>query len=134
MIEIKNLADIDRLKDKKQYSDDFIIYIKDYFKKIWESLGDYEAIEEFSLKYHGYIVILEETDNIYDLSEVGLNKEDDGLLGAIPEWTEIREFKDGSFYYEILILYNNEYAMIFYIEEKIVNKKPDLKEWIEKSI
>lgn len=134
MIKIKTKADIGRLKDKKQYSKDFILYLEAYYKELWESLGDEEAIEEFSLEDHGYIVILEETDNIQDLSEVGLSKKDEGLLGVIPEWIELKEFEDGSSYYEILILYNNEYAMIFYLTEVIVKKNQKLEDWIQKNI
>lgn len=64
----------------------------------------------------GYWVILEPGDNCRDLGLVGLNPEDGGLLGCWPEFVDRLELGPGLSVYRVLVLYNNEYAMTFYLE------------------
>lgn len=53
---------------------------------LFEALLDEESLEDFSLERHGYLVVLDDEDNLKDLHEVGLNPEEGGLLGSWPEY------------------------------------------------
>ena len=68
---------------------------------------------EYDAEDHGYVVLLEPGDNVWDLENVGLSRKDSGLLGAIPEYSEVHEL-DGKNYYQLLIIYNNSFAVGFY--------------------
>lgn len=57
-------------------------YVESYFRQLEVALqGDEE--ETFCLNRYGYIVVLEAGDNVRDLGNVGLNREDGGLLGRL---------------------------------------------------
>lgn len=86
--------------------------IERYFSQLKEMHGDTEDTL-FSLQKHGYIVILEPGDNLYDLSIVGLNPEDAGLLGSSPEYVEAINL-NGLTLYKIVVLYTDDYLMTFF--------------------
>lgn len=135
MIEIKKMEDINKLKKKKGvYSDEFIDYMEGYFYELWQEFAEGERLQDYSLEDCGYIVVLEKEDDLEDLSEVGLNKEDRGLIGVIPEWIELKELKDGSKFYHIEIVYNNEFVMIFYISKSITDKEKAITRWIHNNL
>jgi hypothetical protein len=86
MKKIKTLKDIKRITEEG-IDKEIIKEIGLTFFEAWQNLSnDNEELMEFSLENHGYIVLIEEDDNIRDFEEVGLNKEDEGLLGVVPEW------------------------------------------------
>ncbi|BFH59470.1 hypothetical protein [Paenibacillus azoreducens] len=58
-----------------------------YLFQLRDELED-EIESEFCLGSHGYIVVLETGDNVRNLSNVGLNPEDGGILGSHPEYVE----------------------------------------------
>jgi hypothetical protein len=62
------------------------------------------------------------------------NKEDEGLLGVVPEWIEKITLENRKEIYKIPILYNNDYMMFFYLPKEIVVKDKELKKWIDKNI
>ena len=136
MIKIKRLEDIDKLLlNKEIYSNELMKHIELYFKQLWENLSsDGEELQEFSLEEHGYVAILEEDDDFEDLREIGLSKEDRGLIGATPEWIEVKEFEDGSQFHQIGLLYKNEYMMMLYLSKRIIDKNKKLEAWIKKNI
>lgn len=69
----------------------------------------------FTLEKYGPIVILEPGDNLYDLSFVGLNREDSGLLGCKPEYVQTIELPEGdSVAYMIGVAYNNTCLTTFF--------------------
>ena len=79
----------------------------------------------------GYAVILEPGDNIHELSNVGLNPNDNGLLGTTPELME--EINIGAeTWYKVGILYNNECLMTFYIMPELIDD--ELMEWLQRQI
>jgi len=79
----------------------------------------------------GYAVILEPCDDIHDLSNVGLNPKDGGLLGAIPEL--IKEIITGTeIWYKVGILYNNQCLMTFYITPELIDN--ELIKWLQRNI
>lgn len=83
-----------------------------YFHQLKAMHGDTEDTL-FSLQKHGYIVILEPGDNLYDLSIVGLSQEDAGLLGSRPEYVEAIVL-DGLTLYEIVVMYTDDYLITFF--------------------
>ncbi|MEK3900059.1 hypothetical protein [Paenibacillus sp. FSL R7-0179] len=87
-------------------------HIEHYFSQLKEIHGDTEDTL-FSLQKHGYIVILEPGDNLYDLSIVGLNPEDAGLLGSSPEYVEAINL-NGLTLYKIVVMYTDDYLMTFF--------------------
>lgn len=109
---IKKLYDIELLKKGQAVSKDILEEMEEHFKNIYRNLGESEGIqiEEFSLKDCGIMVYLEAGDNIFDLEEIGLNPEDDGLLGSTPEWVDEQVLEDCKLI-TVCILANNEYAL-----------------------
>lgn len=89
MHKVKTLKDLDSLKEHQTLPDSLLVHLEDYFHQLYEALADGESLEEeFCLEQHGYFVVLEGTDDLRDLHEVGLNLEDHGLLGIWPEYVE----------------------------------------------
>lgn len=120
MIEVYDRISLARWLMQGNYSVDFRKYVESrYFELERELLEveDVDAAESFNLKDYGYLVILEKNDNLRDLNEIGLNKQDSGIFGAIAETTE-RFRLDGLFYLELCIIYNNSFMMIFLLREK----------------
>jgi len=111
---IKKLSDIERLRVRKLVDKNLLNHLETYFRELHGSLGNGDALEKFSLEEHGYIVILESGDDARGLADVGLNPEEGGILGSCPEWVEVKTLDDGTNLYQIGVLYNNEYMMIFY--------------------
>lgn len=124
---IKKIEDIELLWVASVVKDEVLQKIEDQFKNIYNDLGDGIPIEEFSLTTSGIIVLLEAGDNVKDLSEIGLNPEEDGLLGATPEWVEEQELEECTLIY-ICILCNNEYALSIFLERGKLGPKMD--DWI----
>lgn len=87
-------------------------HIERYFSQLKEMHGDTEDTL-FTLQKQGYIVILEPGDNLYDLSIVGLNPEDAGLLGRRPEYVEAIDL-NGLTLYKIVVMYTDDYLMTFF--------------------
>ncbi len=58
--------------------------------------------------------MLERGDDVRDLRQVGLNPEDQGILGSIPEWVEEVRLDDDTDVYQIACLYNNGHLMMFF--------------------
>lgn len=87
-------------------------HIEHYFSQLKGMHGDTEDTP-FSLQKHGYIVIMEPGDNLYDLGIVGLNLEDAGLLGSRPEYVEAINL-NGLTLYKIVIMYTDDYLMTFF--------------------
>lgn len=98
------------------------------FSMLQRALADGESLDEFSLQDHGYLVILENGDDVRDLSEVGLNPEDEGLLGSMPEYVETLSLGDNLQVYKIAVLYDNDYMMFFYSQVGIHDE--EVEEWL----
>ncbi|MBP2031904.1 hypothetical protein J2Z42_000569 [Clostridium algifaecis] len=129
---IKTLKDIELLKEKSQINKEVLIEIEEYFKNLYNNIGKPEGktINDFSLKDCGIIVYLEDEDNVWNLEEIGLNPEGNGLLGAIPEWIDEQLIGKNALE-SICIVCNNEYALsIFLLKNNLDN---EVKKWIEDS-
>ena len=111
MIKIKTFADLTSSRDQQTLPQDLITSLEKYFRQLHEALSDGEDLEDFSLERHGYFVILEPSDDVRNLREVGLNPTDDGFLGSWPEYVE----KVTDEWYKVAVLYDNEYMMFFFL-------------------
>ena len=125
MIEIKTLDDIKEVRRKKTIENDLLDYLEDYLQQLNNVLEPETDVYKFSLERHGYFVVLEESDDIEVLKDVGLTE---GLLGSFLE--QVEKLNLGKEYYKIDILYNNEYMMIFYVPVRGLDKK--VKRFLEK--
>ncbi|MGB7605890.1 MAG: hypothetical protein WBL93_10490 [Lutisporaceae bacterium] len=99
-------------------------YLENYFKNLYVNLGDGESFEDFNLESHGYLVILTPNDSKCALDDIGLDADSGGIVSTIPEFVYLINLKS-TCYYEVGVLYNNEYMMVFYIEKGIHSKVID---------
>lgn len=130
MIKIKTLNDIKTLKKSMLLSVNFLEYLEKYFSDLHHSLGGGIQLDKFSLETHGYLVVLQpDVDNVRDLSDVGLNPEDNGLLGTLPEFVNLIKLCNKEEYFEVGVLFNNEFMMMFYYP-RIFTKDPEVTEFL----
>jgi len=109
---IKTLDDLRKLDGAMELG--LQAHLEEYLLALREALEPETELGQFSLARHGYIVILEQEDDVRDLREVGLNPGDQGLLGCCPEWVEQVALADGRIIYRVGVMYDNDYVMIFY--------------------
>ena len=109
---IKNNHDVLLLYEAGVIGDEFREHLTRYFDRLQADLDELDP-NRYSVEDCGYVVILEEGDNVRDLSNVGLNPSNSGLLGSGPEYCEVLQL-DGIGYYSLLIIYNNSFAIDFY--------------------
>jgi hypothetical protein len=112
---IKTFEDLELLENTKVLNEDYLQWIKDYFLQLFEALGrNGETLDQFRLGWmEGFVLVLEEGDNLRDLSLFGLNPEDDGLLGCPLEYVEKCELEDITFY-KLGIMFDNESLLSFF--------------------
>lgn len=124
---IKNQRDVSRYQRCKVLGQEFAEHVKAYLRYLQDEL---DAIEpgEYSVEDTGFIVVLEAGDDVRDLSNVGLNPEDQGLLGTTPEWIEKVEL-DGTEYYRFLVIYTDSFAVTFY--SAVGNHDGEVEAWLE---
>lgn len=125
---IKTMDDINLLRQAGALTPSLLDEIERQLRTVYENVNDGDGIEVFSLRDTGPIVALEPGDNVRDLEEIGLNSEDDGLLGAAPEWVELME-REGQKFYSIVIVLNNEYAINIYCPPDTVDD--EAQRWLE---
>lgn len=127
---IKMLEDVRCLREAQVFSPSFQAYMEEEFLGLKEAF-DFDGLDEkFVLDHHGFMVVLEKGDNLRDLSVVGLNREDGGLLGCLPEFVEKVEHY-GECWYKIVVIYSNEYAMAFYAPDAAVAGDAEILQWLE---
>lgn len=80
---LKTQQDFKLLPRPRALTTAFLDLIEDYFLQLMVELKD-EDEGEFRLGMNGYFVVLEAGDNVRDLGNVGLNRENGGLLGQDP--------------------------------------------------
>jgi hypothetical protein len=112
---IKTQKDFDTLRRTSALPAALLDQIEDYFLHLRDELED-DFESDFCLDRLGYIVVLEVGDNVHDLGNVGLNREDGGLLGSNPEYVELLDVGAGLQAYKIAVLYDNNYLMTFFTQ------------------
>jgi hypothetical protein len=109
---IKNQDDVRLLKEAKAISQPFAKHITKFFDDLQADLEDMSP-NTYRLEDTGHVVLLEAGDNVRDLKEIGLNHQEQGILGCIPEWFETMTL-DGVEYYRFLVLYNDSFGVVFF--------------------
>ena len=109
---IKNQNDVRLLKEAKAISQPFAKHITKFFDDLQADLEDMSP-NTYRLEDTGHVVLLEAGDNVRDLKEIGLNHQEQGILGCIPEWFETMTL-DGVEYYRFLVLYNDSFGVVFF--------------------
>ena len=136
MITIKTQADLETLSARTETDACFhslLPYLRSFFQQLYDALSDGEGFEHFTLEPHGYFVILEKSDNLRNLHEVGLYPQDQGLLGSRPEYVE-RLLPDSESsgidreWYQVAVLYNDDYMMFFYLQGE--NFDGEVQQWL----
>ena len=128
---IKTMKDIQLLKGSKALKAEILGEIEEHFNHIYNNLGEGILIEEFSLVDSGIIVFLEPGDNVEDLPEIGLNPEEKGLLGTIPEFINEQQLEDCTLI-TACILCNNEYALSIFLERGKFGQ--EVENWINENM
>ena len=133
MFEIFCQNDLNRFKSNGQYPAVFGDYLQARFQELKDCLEEFFEDEgEFNLKEFGHLVVLSpSTDNLNDLHEVGLNPEDNGLFGSIPEVVEEVVMPEWSVY-QISVVYNNSFMMIFYLPKNDVEDNAQFQAFLKK--
>ena len=109
---VKRMVDIEILKQKCDLSKAYMNFLEEYFLQLFESSGEGEDLDVFSLEQDGYIVILEARDNLRELRNVGLK--DGGLFGTFPEYIEKETLADGKQLWKIGVFHGSGSMQIFF--------------------
>ncbi|EKD80872.1 MAG: hypothetical protein ACD_39C02121G0006 [uncultured bacterium] len=133
MFEIFSQKDVEKFKELKSYPEVFAAYLEARFNELKICLEEhFEGEDEFSLKDFGHMVVLSPlVDKLNDLNEVGLCPEENGLWGAIPEVVE-EIVMPGCVVYQISIIYNDSYMMIFYLQKSEVEDCPEFQAFLKR--
>ena len=109
---IKNQDDVRLMAQAKAISPQFAEHLIQFFDELQADLEDMSP-NTYRLEDTGHVVLLEAGDNVRDLREMGLNHQEQGILGCIPEWFETITL-DGVEYYRFLVLYNDSFGVVFF--------------------
>ena len=113
---IKTFEDVELLENTEVLNERYLQWIKNYFLQLFDLLGRGETLDQFRMDWpEGFVAVLEEGDNLRDLSLLGLNPEDGGILGCSLEYVEEYKLESISFY-RIGLLLDNECMMTFFSE------------------
>jgi len=113
---IKTFEDVELLENTEVLNEEYLQWIKNYFLQLFDLLGREETLDQFRMDWpDGFIAVLEKGDNLRDLSLLGMNPEDDGILGCSLEYVEEYKLQSISFY-RIGLLLDNECMMTFFSE------------------
>jgi len=119
MIKIKTKADLQILKESKQISRDFYQAIAKQFYELMQAFQEFDESDQsedkFSLEEFGYLVILTTSDNIHELTSVGLPC---GLVNSWPEYIDPVALEHGVAY-NIAVMYDNEFMMFFWVDSNL---------------
>lgn len=114
MIEINDKNDIQKLYFTNSFNQEILEFLKKRFSQIENAMRPYIVEkEQFTLAPNGPFYILEKGDVLTNLESAGLNACDKGLFGTIPEFINLIPYT--RCWYEIGIIYNNDYMPYFYI-------------------
>ena len=109
---IKNQDDVRLMAQAKAIGPQFAKHLTKFFDDLEAELEDMSP-NTYRLEDTGHVVLLEAGDNVRDLREMGLNHQDEGILGCIPEWFETITLDDVE-YYRFLVLYNDSFGVVFF--------------------
>lgn len=123
VIVINKLEDIEKIELSEDIPKDYKDEIKRKFIEVYDNISPVESICEFSLEEYGQIVVLEPSDDIRNLSDIGLD--DGGLMECYPEWIEYKMLDKTEVYY-ICIVRNNENAVVIYTRKDMFDDEVEI--------
>jgi hypothetical protein len=126
---VKRMADIVRLQEKGEQSEAYLKFLEEYFLQLYESFGEGEGLDKFSLEHDRAIVILDSNDNLKDLRVVGLSQKDGGLYGTFPEYIEKETLVDGKQLWKVGVFHDNGSMQIFFSQIGELDKEAEA--WME---
>jgi len=125
---VKTKEHLDRLREAEVFSPDLQDHLEEYFLQLHRALGDGRPLDDFRLNWlEGFVGVLERGDNVRDLSVLGLNPGEEGLLGSRPEFVEANYDATPAFY-RISVLLDNECMMTFFSEIGVHDD--EVEEWL----
>ena len=92
MIIINTKASIDNLSNDTTIDKRLLLELNAQFTKLYKKHGNSIPIDQFRLDCYGEIILIELTDNLSDLPQIGFGKETGGLFTANIENAEILLF------------------------------------------
>lgn len=113
---IQRRQDIECLREAGALQEPYLKLVERDFERVLSGIEAGSSPGAYSPESEGYFVVLEKGDNLKNLEVVGLNPQDGGLLGCWPEFVDRIELGPGLSVYRVLVLYNNECAMTFYLQ------------------
>ena len=127
---IKSQQAIDLLKTMRALPLDVIHLVQSEFRLLYEAYGQSWdiPIQEFHTDAHhcGFIAVLEQGDDLGDLSVIGLPG---GFRRTIVEFVELRN-TGKRLIYRIVVLFDNEFALTILLEAGI-NKDLEFEAWLQ---
>ena len=127
---IKSQADLDLLKTMRVLPLDIVAFAQAEFYRLYEAYGQDKdiPIQHFHTDAHhcGHLVILENGDNVDDLSVIGLPG---GFKRNIVEFVEKR-FTGQRQLYRIVVLFDNDYGLTILFEPGL-NRNVQFEAWLE---
>lgn len=127
MIKIKTFVDINCLSEKHGILVPIVKLIEEDLEGIMEWAGPDVNVkkEEFDAEIlgYGYIILLDGTETMLDYIKIGLSE---GLEAAIPEAIDTY-FVDGSKWTRIVVVYNDSFAMAFWLKDSRIFEEYELK-------
>ena len=127
---IKSQRSLDLLKTMRALPLDVIHFVQGEFRRIYEAYGQAqgEPVDAFHTDAHhcGHIVVLENGDDMEDLSMLGLAG---GFRRNNMEFVE-RRFTGKRQIYRIVLLFDNEYVLTVIMEAGINNDR-QLEAWLQ---
>lgn len=131
MIIIKTQADLKQLECCSEISPEYYQLVEQYFYQLIEALCPPESDpEQYNLENDGYIVVLDSQDDPHKLPTAGLP---DGLANSFPgpEWSELYELADGTNVYQIAFMMDNDYMMIYYMDNRLWEDDPVIQQFLQ---
>ena len=110
MRKICNMQEIENLKKGGVIGEELAKHLKEQFLHLLKSINTNIAIYDFDMEAYGNIVLFENNDNLFDLTEIGF--ENRAITTLFPEYVEVKTY-DSKEYYEGIVICNNEYAITF---------------------
>ena len=89
-------------------------------------------VADLDLTADGPLVWLERGDDLRDLSPLGLNPADNGLLGSAPEVVQALTLSDGTIACRVVLLLNSEYALTLFLCPRHFD--PEVEQWLAAEI
>lgn len=120
---VKNWMDLIKLKQKALVPAGMILQMEKLLVALHQSLGGECAIDSFSLDKHGPIAVLPPGER--RLAALGLNYD---INESWPEVVTVYELNDGTAFYTVCLMMDNDFMFIIYLFGEIEN---DLREWLD---